>query len=376
MPVFHMRGACLAAILLALTAGNAAADPQLEQTEVFVSGAEGYHTFRIPAAVATTKGTLLAFCEGRKTGPGDHGDIDLVLKRSTDNGRTWGRLQLVHEEGDTAKITIGNPAPVVDADTGTVWLLFTRDNTDVFVTSSADDGATWSKPRKITAGVKRDDWTWYATGPGNGIQIQLTRGPKRGRLVIPCDNRVGEGKLAENAFSHVIYSDDHGKTWQLGGIVPDHGMNECAVVELKDGSLMLNMRSYRGLNRRAVSISKDGGETWSKATDDPTLIEPVCQASLIRRNWPDGNEPGRLLFSNPADKKRVRMTVRLSEDDGQTWPISRVLHEGPSAYSNLVALPDGQSGCLYERGQKNASERISFARFPVEWLRGGDTTSP
>jgi sialidase-1 len=339
---------------------------ELKQSDVFVSGTEGYHTFRIPALVVSPKGTLLAFCEGRKTGRGDHGDIDLVLKRSTDGGQSWQEMQIVYEEGGEEKITIGNPCPVVDADTGTIWLPFTRDNDDVLVTSSDDDGVTWSKPRVITSSVKGDDWDWYATGPGNGIQ--LTRGEHKGRLVIPCDHRVkGKGDWNQAGRSHVIYSDDHGRTWQLGGVT-DWAMNECAAVELSDGRLMLNMRSYRGKKRRGVATSDDGGQSWSEVTDDATLIEPVCQASLIRYSWPDDRiKKSLLLFSNPASESgRVKLTVRLSEDEGATWPVSRLLYERSSAYSSLAVLADGQIGVLYERDDYG---RISLARFGLEWLR-------
>src|SRR5262245_19929694 len=191
-----------------------AAEPPSE-VDVFNAGAEGYHTYRIPALVVTKQGTLLAICEGRKTARGDHGDLDLVLKRSSDGGKTWGPLEMIYEEGGEAKVTIGNPCPVVDQDTGVIWLPFTRDNDRVFVTSSGDDGKAWTKPREITADVKGKDWNWYATGPGNGIQ--LTRGKYKGRLVIPCDHRVGADKNDKANWdhagrSHVIHSDDHGKT--------------------------------------------------------------------------------------------------------------------------------------------------------------------
>ena len=142
---------------LLLLADAVSAEPPRE-TPVYVSGEEGYHTFRIPALVVTTKGTLLAFCEGRKDNRRDHGDIDLLLKRSTDLGRTWESMQLVHEEGGTRKITIGNPCPVVDRDTGTVWLSFCRDNDEVFITHSSDDGRTWAEPSEITGAVKKPGW--------------------------------------------------------------------------------------------------------------------------------------------------------------------------------------------------------------------------
>jgi sialidase-1 len=347
-----------------------AADPT--ETNVFTAGLEGYHTYRIPALVVTRNGTLLAICEGRKTGRGDHGDLDLVQKRSTDGGNTWGKLELIHEEGGTAKVTIGNPCPVVDQDTGVLWLPFNRDNDRVFILSSADDGQTWSKPRDITSDVKKPDWTWYATGPGNGIQ--LTRGKFKGRLVIPCDHRVGgatkedKGNWDKAGRSHVIYSDDHGQSWKLGG-ASDFAMNECAVVELTDGTLMLNSRSYRGKACRGISLSNDGGQTWQPTTDDPTLVESVCQASLIRHSWPTPTRSaseGLLIFSNPAvPKGRHHLTLRASTDDGRTWPHSRLLYEGSSAYSSLAALSNGQIGLLYERDDY---KHLTLARFPPSWI--------
>jgi sialidase-1 len=171
--------------------------------------------------------------------------------------------------------------------------------------------------------------------------------------------------------AHVIFSDDHGKSWELGGIIRPK-VNECQVVELADGkgSLLLDMRAYFGRSRRAQSISRDGGLTWTAPQDHPELIEPVCQASMIRHEWSRGDNSGVLLFSNPADeKRRIKMTVRLSEDEGKTWPVSRVLHEGPAAYSCLAKLSDGRAACLYERGVTNAYERITLAAFDVNWLK-------
>lgn len=343
---------------------------QLVETDVFTAGAEGYHTYRIPALVVTKSGTLVAICEGRKTGRGDHGDVDLVQKRSTDGGQTWGTLELIHEEGGTAKVTIGNPCPVVDLDTGVLWLPFNRENDAVLMMSSSDDGRTWTKPRDITADVKAKDWNWYATGPGNGIQ--LVRGKYKGRLIVPCDHRVNGNKDDKQSWeqagrSHVIYSDDHGQSWKLGGST-DFGMNECAVVELSDGTLMLNSRSYRGKACRGISLSKDGGATWQPTTDDPALIESVCQASLIRYSWltEKKNSAGVLIFSNPAvPKGRNHLTVRLSDDDGRSWPYSRLICEGSSAYSSLAALPSGEIGLLYERDDY---KRLVLARFRPDWI--------
>ena len=366
----------LFAILLVCSGANA--EPVYK--DVFVSGTEGYHTFRIPALLTTPKGSLLAFCEGRKTNRSDHGDVDLVMKRSTDGGNHWGPLQRIYEEGGDSKITIGNPCVVVDQDTGNIWLTFCRDNQDVLVMYSKDDGHIWSKPINITASVKRTDWDWVATGPGIGIQVK--QGRFAGRLVIPCDHsELIDGK--RTMVSHVFFSDDHGEQWKLGGSVGKH-TDECQVVELRDGNLMINMRNYWGRSgnrpdrssRRAVAISEDGGSSWSSLRFDGTLIEPVCQASFIRYSPGDRFRSDVLLFSNPAAKdKRHRLTIRSSDTEGRTWSAYRLLHEGPSAYSCLTTLPQATEetadvGCLYEGGQNTAYEKIIFARMSLKWLGG------
>ena len=387
----HIRIALLTVLSLVGLTGRTLADDRarLEQTEMFVSGTDGYHTYRIPAMIATPKGTLLAFCEGRKNGAGDSGDIDLLHKRSTDGGKSWGTQTVIW---DDATNTCGNPCAVVDQQTGDIWLLLTHNlGTDtearikaktasrsrtVWVCRSSDDGQTWSKPVEITSQTKDPTWGWYATGPGVGIQIQ--HGAHRGRLVIPCDHTYdvvsGSSHGVHVEFgAHVIFSDDHGATWKLGGVIRPK-VNECQVVELADGkgTLLMNLRAYIGHSRRAEATSRDGGLTWTAPQDQPALIEPVCQASFLRRSWPGKTNVSQLLFSNPADEKRRRnFTVRLSRDEGKTWPVARTLHEGPAAYSCLVALPDGRIGCLYERGEKSAYERITFATFPLEWLTAG-----
>jgi sialidase-1 len=346
---------------------SAAAPADIEEKSVWKAGDAGYHTYRIPALLPTRRGTLLAFCEGRRGSASDAGDIDVLLKRSEDGGRTWSPQEVL---ADFAGDTVGNPCPVQDRNTGIVWLPLTsnpgsltereieknasRGTRTVWIMYSRDEGRTWSKPANITQSTKDPGWGWYATGPGNGIQL------RSGRLVIPCDHRRYEGQARH---SHVVYSDDNGRTWRIGGSAQTD-TNECAVVELADGSLLLNMRSYHGRNRRAVARSRDGGLTWDDFGFDEALIEPVCQASLIRY------DRQRLLFSNPASTRRERMTVRLSRDDGRTWTASRVLHEGPSAYSSLAVLRGGWIGCLYERGEKAPYESITFSRIAMAWLEG------
>ncbi len=364
--------------LTALVPAASTEDSQLAQTDVFVSGEGGYHTYRIPSVIVTKRGTLLAFCEGRKNNGSDAGDIDLLLRRSRDGGKTWSAAQVVWDDGPN---TCGNPCPVVDQNTGVIWLLLTwnsgnvherqikpgysEDSRRVFVTHSKDDGGTWTEPVDITSQTKEKAWSWYATGPGAGIQI--ANGTHRGRMVIPCDHKA---TIDEDIryYSHVVYSDDHGTTWKLGGRAPQDKVNECEVVELKGGRLMLNMRNYdNSVRARQVCFSDDGGLTWRDQRHDMTLIEPICQASIRRYRWPSSDQPGVILFSNPAStERRQKLTIRASYDDGTTWKHSRVLHDGASAYSSLCVLDDGSIGCLYE---KDDYKLVTFARFALEWLQ-------
>jgi sialidase-1 len=173
-------------------------------------------------------------------------------------------------------------------------------------------------------------------------------------------------------MSHVFYSDDHGKSWQLGGTVADH-TDECQVAELHDGRLMINMRNYWERDggdtdlggKRAVSISEDGGETWQALTYDSALVEPICQASLIKHSS-DTFRQAPLIFANPASTtNRRQLTVRVSQDNGKTWPVARLIHKGDAAYCCLAVLPDRSVGCLYEA---DGYKRITFAGFTLPWL--------
>jgi sialidase-1 len=273
---------------------------------------------------------------------------------------------------------------VIDRTTGTIWLLSTRNlGTDresdiiagkseatptVWVMNSRDDGVTWSTPVEITASVKVTGWTWYATGPGIGIQT------KSGRLVIPANHAENPGGTHR---SHLFFSDDGGKTWTLGGSA-DPGTNESQVVELADGRLMLNMRNHppKPANFRMVATSSDGGRTLSSAHADVALIEPPAQASIIRYSTAGQPDRNRLLFSNAASSRRERLTARMSYDEGVTWPVARVLYDGPAAYSTLTVLPDRSIGVLFERGEKSPYEKITFARFTLAWLTDGKDTPP
>jgi sialidase-1 len=365
-----------AATILTLLAATAAAEPQ--QLDLYVSGRDGYRTYRIPSVVVTTRGTVLAFCEGRKYGDDDSGEINLLVQRSTDGGKSFSGQQIVWADG---KNTCGNPCAVVERETGHILLLTTHNlggdhegqimdrkskgTRTPWLIESRDDGLTWSAPREITREVKPQQWTWYATGPGAGIQLT------GGRLVIPCCH----GETHPNRYvSHVIFSDDRGATWQLGGSTKA-ASDECEVVQRLDGSLLLNMRNNCGgkCPARATAESRDGGLSWSKVEHDPGLVEPECQASIRRLPGAGGKEAA-ILFSNPADAhERWRLTVRLSRDEGKTWPVSKLLWPQAAAYSCLAVLPDGTVLCLYERGAAGYPyEKITLARFGRDWLEAAE----
>jgi sialidase-1 len=338
----------------------------IRRTDLFISGQHGYHTFRIPSLLVTRQGTVLAFCEGRKNGQGDAGEIHVLLRRSDDGGETWGPLTVIADDGAN---TIGNPCPVQDRETGTIWLILCKNAEDghekdilagkasreVLKIKSDDDGRTWSQPEDITRDVMLPEWTWFATGPCHGIQLQS------GRLVIPCNHAVLQPSEERSGpyISHIIYSDDHGETWRIGQDVGDN-TNECTVAELPDGALYLNMRSYHGRKRRAYAWSRDGGASWESLELDEALIDPVCQGSVLAI---DG---GAVLFSNCASEKREKLTLRISIDRCRTWDTLEVLQEGPAAYSDLAAMPDGTILCMYECGENKPYERITLVKMNVK----------
>lgn len=324
--------------------------------DLFTGGQDGYHSYRIPALLTTKSGTILAFCEARKNSASDAGDIDLVVKRSTDGGRTWSPMQIVHEEGGTAEITIGNPCPVLDGNSGIVHLVLTRNNQRIFHTTSKDDGKTFAPPVEITEVLRSFQFPWKRLGaaPGHGIQLQS------GRLLVPV--WLNE-RIRYNYRSAAICSDDRGGTWKVAGIVgpeiPD--TNECMAVERSNGDVVLHMRA-QGTRKRSIAVSRDGGDTWSRPELVEALVDPVCQASVLRAGR-------RTLFANPASEKREKMTLRVSVDEGKTWPVARTLFEGPSGYSDLAVARDGTILCLHEAGETRYAERLRLVRIAPRNLK-------
>ena len=359
--------------------------------DIWIGGSDGCHTYRIPALIVTPAGTVLAFCEGRRRDASDGGSKDLLFRRSTDGGRTWSQQAVLYAEpsaidpatgsdesspdpGESRARyydSIGNPTAVVDRDSGDILVAFIRQTTTVFISRSSDDGQTWSEPRDITDQARALETSFV---PGPGIGIEKTRQPHTGRLVLPCYYRpVPTDVPTERPASAVValYSDDGGESW-CRGQPTEPGANECQVVELEDGRLMMNMRMQLfQQGRRAVAYSDDGGESWHGFHHDPNLIDPICQASLIDLDG-DGR---RLLFANPASAatatgggERRWLTVRMSEDGGQSWPVARQIEPGRAAYSALAQTPDGEILCLYETGEQRYSERLRLARFTLDWL--------
>lgn len=359
---------CLALLTQSVMQLHAQGD--IRTIDIFEQNQDGYACFRIPTIVQSKNGTLLAFAEARKNSCSDTGNIDIVLKRSEDGGKTWSKLITVWDDGDNV---CGNPAPIVDQTSGRIllvscWNLGEDHESDIiarksngsrhiYVLHSDDDGKSWSIPNDITATTKQPDWTWYATGPCHGIQMQSKR--YKGRIVVSANHMVAGTKAYH---SQVIYSDDNGKTWKLGGVVRKKGGNESSVVELGNGDLMLNMRNYNReeSKTRSYAISRDGGCSWSDMQYLPELIESVCQGSTLNY-LKKGKITNRILFSNPASTdEREKMTIKMSKDNGKTWPHSYLVYAGPSAYSDLVNLPDENIGLLYEYGNNNAYEKIGF----------------
>jgi sialidase-1 len=340
-----------------------------------------HNNYRIPSLIVTKKNTVLAFAEGREAG--DAGDIDILLRRSTDNGQSWEEQMVVWNDSTN---TCGNPCPVIDQATGRIILFMTwnlgSDHEDVIIKKesestripymcySDDDGLTWSEPVNLAKSCKNPDWGWYATGPGVGIQLKL--GEFKNRLVIPCNNSYDvndESEVVRGGFgygSHVLLSDDGGDTWRMSDIITPR-VNESQLVELSKGDLMMNMRSYHKKGCRALSYSKDGGESWSQVLDAPQLTESVCQASFIE--YGQYRDDNMYLFSNPAVPfNRNHMTIKASFDDGSSWSNSKLIFEGPSAYSCMTKLPDGNIGILFEAGEEHPYEKIIFASFHPDEL--------
>jgi sialidase-1 len=386
---------------LALTLCGAlrAAEPFITKQDLFTVGNDpAFKTYHIPGIVVTAKGTVLAWCEARRDGS-DWDDIQILLRRSVDDGQTWSPHQsIVNVPGpkqknpfalnlkhtDPTTVTYNNPVLIAGKE-GTVHMLFCLEYERAFYQRSDDDGLTWSQPSEITAtfdAFKKDyDWKVLATGPNHSIQL------KTGRLVVPVWLSTGTGGNAHRpSVTATIFSDDQGKTWKAGEIaVPctDEWINpnETVAIELNDGRVMLNVRSESKVHRRLIVTSPDGAAQWSTPKFDEALLEPICMGGIVRY---DHAGQSLILFSNPHNleggrggeptpgqsRARKNVSVKLSRDEGLTWPVNKLIEDGPSAYSDIAVTPSGAILCFYGAGEKLsfAGSALRLARFNLEWL--------
>jgi len=348
--------------------------PVTDSVVVFEPVAGRYSSLRIPALVISKKGTLLAFAAGRIESGSDWADMDLLLKRSEDKGKTWGDIQVVAKRD--GKTPTDNPVPIVGSD-GVIHLVYQRDYARAYHISSSDDGLTWSEPKDITptfdAFKPEYDWKVIAPGPGHGIQL------KNGRMVIPVwlanSDKLTPHRSHRPSRVASIYSDDQGKTWKRGAMVPDlegfKNPSETMAVELKDGSVMLSIRNESDKRRKGLSYSKDGATNWSSPTYEDDLFESICMSSIIRHP----KKKGVLLFSNPDSEHITKhpmenLTIKMSKNDGKTWPIEKVLNPGSSAYSDLAVDADGTIYCIYETKvtAKGKELKLILKKFTLDWL--------
>lgn len=391
----------MVAVLAAVGCGPAEppgeSGPALQAVHVFEAEKGGYAHYRVPAVAVSPAGTVMVVTEARASSRGDWGHQDILMRRSTDQGRTWDApRKIVQMEGPPAEnqaaldqglaepgvTTYNNIVPIVDNELNAVHFLFCSAYKQAFYMRTEDDGATFSEPVDITevfeAFREEYDWKVIATGPGHGIRHSS------GRLIVPVWLSDGTGGHAHRpSIVSTIYSDDAGATWHRGEVVVRHpelkNPSETLAVELSDGRVMLNIRNESPEHRRSVSIGPDGATGWSSVRFDDALVEPICMGSLLRVGDalvfanPDSSEPRDP--ENPLGNwKRQNLTVRLSEDDGESWTFSRVIEPGVSGYSDLAADPAGTIYCVYEDGSPSGRgthvQYLTVARFTTDWIRG------
>lgn len=358
---------------------------QPEIVPVFVNGTEGYACYRIPSIVRAANGDLIAFAEARLESCSDStATIRLVCKRSSDQGRSWSELQVVARNMFGGReYVVQNPSPVVDyvRGTGRILMLYNKmehsewdlsagqGSSRIFCIESDDHGQSWVRERDISAEVHRPD-EWRVQRPTLGHALQL----RSGRIFFAGVFTESERSVFQSQ-NYAFWSDDLGQTWTLGSILPHIGLNEAIAVELENGGVCINSRAYideKSVGKRGVTVGHfvdDQQMQFEPTRFDPALTDPAVQASVIRYSWSDQGNKSRILFSNPDHPAaRYNLTVRLSYDEGQNWPVSRSIDPGPSAYSDLVTQEDGEIGVLYERGNQGG---IAYAHFSLDWLTHG-----
>jgi sialidase-1 len=366
-----------------------------QESRVFGADQEGHAIYRIPSVIALPNGELLAIAEGRVNGSNDYGDVNLVLKKSKDQGLTWSGLKLLVDHGG---FQAGNPAPVVDLfdpqyPGGVVYVFFNTGNhheynirmnegvREVWYVRSTDMGNSWEIPVNITQQVHKvnnpkfnpayqdpEDWRHYANTPGHAFQFQ--EGPYKGRIYVAANHSQGPLQDGFTDYqAHGFFSDDHAKSFKISSSIPIPGSNESIAAELSNGRMIMSIRNQKGdIRQRILAFSEDGGESWKDVYFDPQLPDPVCQGSILAIGKHNGKTI--LAHSNAADSKnRDNLTIKISNDEGKNWTGSILVDKSVdstasswTAYSDLVKLDEQHLGILYER---NNYTEIIFKR--IRW---------
>lgn len=367
---------------------------------IFNPEASGYFVFRIPSIVVTKKGGILTFAEGRKGNGGDWDPSNIVMRTSQDNGSSWSEVRVIADYGNA---TCSNAVPIIDYFEDKIHLIYTVGYSIVYYACSIDEGQTWQSPINITAPIQefRNKYNWrvVATGPGHGTQLTS------GRLLVPIwfsdgnmPDSVGKSVPHHPSITSVLYSDDFGQSWNMGDIISPNNdtlvfPNEANCVELADGTVMFNMRNESINYRRIISYSSDGISKGEKPFYSDNFFEPICHASMIRYSVKPYQSKNRIIFTNPDSRmspfklgrattnnaapkrERSNLTLRISYDEGLTFPIYKTLDEGVAAYSDMAVDNTGIIHCLYEKDFKNANKympkNISLLSFDLGWATNG-----
>ena len=371
-----------------------------KSVDIFEARKEGYKTYRVPGITVSKNNIVLATAEARPSMGDDWDFNDIIMRRSLDEGDTFGERKFIANHKDIGDGPISNFVMIPDMNSGRIIAVYCWKYSRVFKIYSDDDGATFSEPQEITETFNKfhDDYDWKvcATGPGHGIQLS------NGRMIIPVwlsdgsGTEMGKGNLGHRpSIITSIHSDDNGLSWERGDIVCRHNDNiddnilinpsETIPVQLNDGSVMLNIRSESEIDRRLIAVSPDGSTNWTIRGFDNALLEPVCMASIIKSNQLNDKDTNDILFINPDnlenithplghlnENDRKRLTVKLSLDDAKTWPISKVIEEGPSGYSDVAQLASGDFLCIYECEiiERRCDDKyIRVSKFSKNWLK-------
>lgn len=363
--------------------------PKIASTLLWHAGDEGYDTYRIPGIVVSSRGTVLAYAVARRhLQDGDWSDSDIMLRRSVDGGKSWEPSKKI--AGDSHGVT-DNPVAIASRKKGVVYLLYQHNYARIFYMRSKNDGASFSKPVDITSVLdslkSQFAWTVVALGPGHAIEL------RSGRLLVPVwlaeGVQTGNGRRrhAPSAIT-TLYSDNHGKTWKHGDLIARNSSelpnpNEFQLIQLADGSVMANIRNGDKRHRRAVATSPDGISHWTQPQLDEQLYDPICAASIARYSARPKDARNRILFSNPDSESlsdaersskglRRNLTLKMSEDEGKTWPVSRVLQRGSAGYSDIAVAPDKTIYVIYEgiQGPTGKADSITVLHFGLPWLVG------